>query len=113
MKLPKNVCAAAFESEYVRAGVLVAVATDVVKSGERLPLENEVTVPADAHVLSPRRYVVELAVPEAERSAIPMLLLRFNLPYVIPAELLTSLLTIWLQVGLPDPLPCRTVVVVP
>ena len=46
--LPKYVCAAALLNEKVNAGVLVAVATLVVKRGDRLPAENDVTVPAVA-----------------------------------------------------------------
>lgn len=37
--------AAAFESVKVSAGVLVAVATEAVNRGERLPAEKDVTVP--------------------------------------------------------------------
>lgn len=43
--LPRIVCAAAVERMNVKAGVVVAVATLVVKRGERVPAENEVTVP--------------------------------------------------------------------
>ena len=45
VKLPKNVWAAALERVNVKAGVVVAVATDVVNSGLNVPAENVVTVP--------------------------------------------------------------------
>lgn len=48
VKLPKTVLAAAVDCVNVRAGVLVDVATEVVKSGERVPAEKDVTVPAPA-----------------------------------------------------------------
>jgi hypothetical protein len=50
VKLPKNVWAAALESVNVRAGVLVAVATDVVNSGLNVPAEKVVMVPEEAAV---------------------------------------------------------------
>jgi hypothetical protein len=43
--LPKNVFAAADDSVKLRAGVVVDVATDEVKRGDRLPDEKLVTVP--------------------------------------------------------------------
>src|SRR2546429_8343383 len=43
--LPKNVCAAALDNAKLSAGVVVGVATLVVKIGERLPAEKLVTVP--------------------------------------------------------------------
>ena len=43
--LPKYVLAPALDSENESAGVVVGFATDVVKSGERLPLEKLDTVP--------------------------------------------------------------------
>jgi hypothetical protein len=43
--LPKSVVPAAFDRMKLSAGVVVAVATDVVNSGERVPAENVVTVP--------------------------------------------------------------------
>jgi hypothetical protein len=45
VKFPKNVWAAALESVNVKAGVVVAVATDVVNNGLNVPAENVVTVP--------------------------------------------------------------------
>ena len=54
VKFPKCVFAAAVESEKVWAGVVLAVATDVVNRGERLPEENVVTPPLQApHVRVP------------------------------------------------------------
>jgi hypothetical protein len=43
--LPNTVPAAALDREKVSAGVVVAVATDVVNRGDRLPALKEVTVP--------------------------------------------------------------------
>jgi len=43
--LPSTVPAAAFVNAKVKAGVVVAVATLVVNIGERVPAENDVTVP--------------------------------------------------------------------
>jgi hypothetical protein len=45
VKFPKTVFAAALLKLKVNAGVVVAVATEVVNSGERVPAENDVTVP--------------------------------------------------------------------
>ena len=42
---PKNRCAAAVDNANVCAGVVVAVATEVVNNGERFPLLKLVTVP--------------------------------------------------------------------
>lgn len=64
VKFPNTVFAAAVESVNVRAGVEVAVATEVVNSGDSVPALKLVTVPAPAgvaHVASPRQKVVELA----------------------------------------------------
>lgn len=46
VKFPNAVFAATLESVNVKAGVVVAVATDVVNNGDRFPEENDVTVPA-------------------------------------------------------------------
>jgi hypothetical protein len=51
VKFPNTVFAAALESENVSAGVVVAVATDDVNSGERFPALNVVTVPEPPLVL--------------------------------------------------------------
>jgi len=45
VQFPKTVLAAAFESAKESAGVVEAVATEVVKSGERFPALKDVTVP--------------------------------------------------------------------
>ena len=45
VKFARIVFAAAFERANVRAGVVVAFETEVVKSGERLPALKLVTVP--------------------------------------------------------------------
>ena len=45
VKFPNTVFAAAVESVKDRAGVVVAVATDVVNRGDRVPAEKLVTVP--------------------------------------------------------------------
>jgi hypothetical protein len=47
---PNSVPAAAFDNANERAGVVVAVATEAVNSGLRLPELNEVTVPDPAPV---------------------------------------------------------------
>ena len=49
--LPRKACALALDKLNVRAGVVVAVATDAVKIGERLPEENDVTVPVPNPVI--------------------------------------------------------------
>ena len=45
VKFPNTLFAAALVRENVSAGVVVAVATEVVKSGERVPALKDVTVP--------------------------------------------------------------------
>ena len=42
---PKNRCAAAVDNAKLCAGVVVGFATEVVNSGDRFPLLNDVTVP--------------------------------------------------------------------
>ena len=49
---PNTVLAALLDKEKLSAGVLVEVATDVVKSGDRFPELKLVTVPAPAVVIA-------------------------------------------------------------
>ena len=71
--LPRTVPAAALLSANVRAGVVVAVATEVVNNGERLPALNDVTVPEVAgavHIGYPEALIVKrLPVAPAEPAA--------------------------------------------
>jgi hypothetical protein len=62
VKLPNTLLAAAVDKVKVSAGVVVEVATEVVKSGERVPAENDVTVPLPPP--APQSLPVPLSVPD-------------------------------------------------
>lgn len=60
--LPKYVFAPAFESANVSAGVVVAVPTLLVNSGERLPALKDVTVPAARYVFISKAVAIHVFV---------------------------------------------------
>jgi hypothetical protein len=94
-KLPKIASLVCVESVKLSAGVEVAVATEVVKSGERFPELKEVTVPAPegvAHVPSPLQNVVE------EAPVPPLRFVTGRLPVTSPLARFTALdVTVWVD----------------
>jgi hypothetical protein len=79
--LPNTVPDAAFESVNVSAGVVVDVATELVKSGDRLPAENAVTVP----VLAPNVQVVDVQeTPDPVKVNAPVTVLMEETPVPAP-----------------------------
>ena len=89
VKLPYDVFAAAVDKEKVSAGVLVAVATDDVNSGERLPAENDVTdpPPPPPHPvqvpLTVRLGTTTVAVPVVAPAILPIVSVVFGLEAVL------------------------------
>jgi hypothetical protein len=94
VKFPKNVCEAALESVNVNAGVLVAVATDVVNSGLNVPAENVVTVPeeaGDAQLGTPPLIVkIWLADPAPNLEYVPAPVPYSRSPFVVKVALRTA-----------------------
>jgi hypothetical protein len=87
--LPKIVPPPAFDSEKDSAGVVVAVATEVVNNGERAPAEKDETVAADVlqveQEIAPAADTAMGAVPE---SAPPFVVVAQVVQVIVPVEVI-------------------------
>jgi hypothetical protein len=87
---PNKVPPPALVREKVNAGVVVEVATDVVKSGERFPAENDVTVPVPAGMsaVTRARKVGVVAAPEVGPASTLFADCVFNVRVTAPVDAL-------------------------